>query len=700
MRRGSIAFAIVLGLVIGLVPAAPASGAVGWTTSTLVPGSTAYLDSLAISGNRVVWVQGTLGESDTNEIYTRVMGGAAPENVSDRAALWDNEPAVSGNRIAWTGQTANGRDVFTWTLGDSSATPVTDDGFRTDQQVRVSGNRLFWSGATGGADSNLEIYTWAPGDLAPTNVSNNLGSAVNDESPRVSGDRVVWVGWDAVGGDWDIYTWAVSDPVKRNLSSNTVDDASPDISGDRVVWYASDGNDYEIYTRVVGGSGPANISNRDGVDDYTPRISGDRVVWEGAVNGTSNDDVFMFVLGSSDPTNLSNSPSEYDSGPVVAGDYVAWSVETAADAEIYAWTPSGVLNVSDNTSADYAPVISEDGIAWINRIDGSGDSLFSIQIAQPTVTAATVVPVAGTNRIGTAIQASKLAFASGSVDTVVIATALNWPDALGGAALAGAVDGPILLTNPTSLAPEVVAEIARLGANHAYILGGPSAVGAGVETALKGKLGAGNVKRLAGAGRYETARLIAAETVSALGATYDGNAFLATGANFPDALGASPLAAANGWPIYLVNPATGADATLKAALASDGADNVLVLGGTGVISDAVKNGLGVKSTQRLSGDNRYDTARAVAMYGTGPAGGLSWNRLAIATGENFPDALAGGVLQGKSGSVLLLTPSKSLNGGVAGVLTANKGVIGEVRFLGGEGAISTPVRTAVANALK
>ncbi len=57
-------------------------------------------------------------------------------------------------------------------------------------------------------------------------------------------------------------------------------------------------------------------------------------------------------------------------------------------------------------------------------------------------------------------------------------------------------------------------------------------------------------------------------------------------------------------------------------------------------------------------------------------------------------------MQGKDGSVLLLTPGTSLNATVASTLSANKATIHEVRFLGDTKAISQSVRTAVANALK
>ncbi len=102
---------------------------------------------------------------------------------------------------------------------------------------------------------------------------------------------------------------------------------------------------------------------------------------------------------------------------------------------------------------------------------------------------------------------------------------------------------------------------------------------------------------------------------------------------------------------------------------------------------------------RLSGANRYETAVEVATYGVVHAG-LQWDMVAIATGQNFPDALAGGVLQGRYGSVLLLTPGTSLDAGVASTLTENKATIFEVRFLGSTMAVSQTVRDRVVDALE
>ncbi|GAV31167.1 n-acetylmuramoyl-L-alanine amidase cwlB precursor [Coriobacteriaceae bacterium EMTCatB1] len=298
-----------------------------------------------------------------------------------------------------------------------------------------------------------------------------------------------------------------------------------------------------------------------------------------------------------------------------------------------------------------------------------------------------LVEIAGANRVETAIAMAMKAFPSGA-DAVVLATAYNWPDALGGSALAGAVDGPMLLvgSDPTP----VLDAIDDLGATKAYILGGTGAVSGAVEDALVATLGADNVTRIAGGNRYETASLVADKVIELAGGAYDGTAFFATGANFPDALAASPLAAAKIWPVYLVAPGA------TTATVNDAVTSGIILGGPGVVSgDFAIDGV---TMTRLAGDNRYETAAAVAAYGVDTAG-LGWNKVALTLGTNYPDALAGGVLQGKDGSVLLLTPGTTLDPAAEAALSAHKDDITEVRFFGGTSVISQAVRDAVRDIL-
>jgi putative cell wall-binding protein len=375
---------------------------------------------------------------------------------------------------------------------------------------------------------------------------------------------------------------------------------------------------------------------------------------------------------------------DFSFGMFSAGDYFLEFI----DDTNYLYQDSWYDSVAVSTSAD--PV---------TFADGEKKSITQTVVSVDT----TYSPVFGATRLETAVKASQAAFPDGAT-TVVIATGFNWPDALGGAALAGAYDGPILLTNKTYLPYQVTDEIERLGATDAIILGSTAAVGAPVESALKSALGAAHVSRLQGGDRYSTAVAIAEATIDRLGAAYDGMAFVSTGENFPDALGASPLAAASNWPIYLTDKEVFTTVT-RTSMSTHGVTDALILGSTAAVSTAVEASLdtlfgGSDHTTRLQGDNRYETAAVIAQWGVDNVYGLGWNNLAIATGENYPDALAGGVLQGQSGSVMLLTPMASLHAAVAAKLTAEKDTITEVRYLGSTNAVSTAVRTSVQALLK
>jgi putative cell wall-binding protein len=319
-----------------------------------------------------------------------------------------------------------------------------------------------------------------------------------------------------------------------------------------------------------------------------------------------------------------------------------------------------------------------------------------------TVSAAyTAAEIAGADRYETSVKISQRAYPNGA-GAVLVATGANWPDALGGAALAGALDAPILLTAPTGLPAAVSTEIDRLAPDEVVILGGTGAVGSAVESALNSKVGADKVTRLGGSDRYETAEMVARAAAEVEGFfTYD--CLIATGDDFPDALAGSPLAA-QGRPIILVRP-SGLSSASEAVMDDIVTMGCLILGGEAVVSaqveqqlrDKYDTGAGYDYVERLAGSDRYGTAAAVADWAS--ERGLSWDGLAMATGQDFPDALAGGVLQGKTGAVLLLTPSASLCQAAGDRLSAHSSDIQTVCYLGGTGAVSQTVRDQVSQAL-
>jgi hypothetical protein len=90
--------------------------------------------------------------------------------------------------------------------------------------------------------------------------------------------------------------------------------------------------------------------------------------------------------------------------------------------------------------------------------------------------------------------------------------------------------------------------------------------------------------------------------------------YVATGLNFPDALGGGPVAAVHDGPILLVRQDS-IPASTAAELSRLNPDKIVILGGTGVVSAGVATTLASYTTgavERLSGADRYETAAAIS----------------------------------------------------------------------------------------
>lgn len=302
--------------------------------------------------------------------------------------------------------------------------------------------------------------------------------------------------------------------------------------------------------------------------------------------------------------------------------------------------------------------------------------------------------VSGADRYATAIAASSKAFASGEASRAVVASGQTWPDALGGSALAGALGGPVLLVGREHVPSGLAAEVARLGVTELVIVGGEAAVSEPVAAALDSLPGV-SVRRIGGGDRFETASLIASETVKAIvasGRTYDGSFYLATGAKPADALGAATVAAYKRRPVLLSRQSALPTVTAD-AIRSIAATRALVAGGEAAVGTTATAGLadaGVWSMQRFSGSDRYETAYLLAQHGV--AEGLAWQGVAVANGQGFADALAGAVMQAKRGSVLVLTPSDRLVPGADKAIRGRLAPGSKVVVLGGESAIEPRAR--------
>jgi putative cell wall-binding protein len=200
--------------------------------------------------------------------------------------------------------------------------------------------------------------------------------------------------------------------------------------------------------------------------------------------------------------------------------------------------------------------------------------------------------------------------------------------------------------------------------------------------------------RVGGVNRYDTARLAALANFPAGSA----NAILATGENFPDGLAASGLAGALGAPLLLTPTAALAAGTVS-ALAALHVHTVQIVGGPAAVSPAViaqLTGLGYTVPAAVAGATRYDTAAAMATAAasSAPVGTVGGKKTAIvATGANFPDALASGAAAYFAHIPILLTNPTSLSPQTSAEITSLG--ITNVLITGGLTAVSAGVETSL-----
>jgi putative cell wall-binding protein len=236
----------------------------------------------------------------------------------------------------------------------------------------------------------------------------------------------------------------------------------------------------------------------------------------------------------------------------------------------------------------------------------------------------------------------------------------------------------------------VKAEIQRLNPSRIYVIGGTGVVSAAVFTEL-GTLTT-TIFRVFGSDRYDTSRRIA-EGFFPDGVT---GAYIATGRNFPDALGASAVGAAVGQPVVLVDGnAASLDANTVLTLAilagpggGSGPIPIKIAGGTGVVSAGIEAQLALTHTvTRLSGATRYLTSTAVNANGYPGPGDAT--RVFLATGVNFPDALAGSAWAGRVKAPLFIVPGTCVPTDILAHITTLGAF--QVTLIGGTGVVSQSV---------
>ena len=205
--------------------------------------------------------------------------------------------------------------------------------------------------------------------------------------------------------------------------------------------------------------------------------------------------------------------------------------------------------------------------------------------------------------------------------------------------------------------------------------------GSAVSTSVKAA-DSSSIIRIGGTDRYETTAKIAEA-----GWSSSNYAIVANGEGYADALCAVPLAKANDAPILLTTGSDSLNQNTLDELKSLKVNHVIVVGGTGVVSDSVVDSIKTQVTsdvERLGGQDRYETSVKIAeKLG-------STSKIVVASGEGYADALSAAPAAAIEEMPILLTRSTILPDVTSNYITSNSEIT-KTYVIGGTASVSNSV---------
>lgn len=262
---------------------------------------------------------------------------------------------------------------------------------------------------------------------------------------------------------------------------------------------------------------------------------------------------------------------------------------------------------------------------------------YSLPVFASTASSPTTTRLAGQTRYETA---SAIAKQGSQSDYAILAYGENYPDALASTPLAKKYNAPILLTTSNSLPTSTKQALTDLQTKNVIIVGGTGVISSSVDIELQ-SMGI-NVTRIFGNDKYETAIKIAQQI------TTSSELFVCTSEDYPDALSVAPIAAIKQIPIILV-PRDYLPDSIKSYISSANINKTYVIGYSDVIDDSVVNQF--PHSERILGSDKYTRNIAVNQKFNVE---FSSDKICLATGEGFADALTGSAYAAKISSPIIL----------------------------------------------
>jgi uncharacterized protein YjdB len=289
--------------------------------------------------------------------------------------------------------------------------------------------------------------------------------------------------------------------------------------------------------------------------------------------------------------------------------------------------------------------------------------------------------LSGSNRFETSIAISKAGWVQ--APTVILASGLDFADALAASSLSKSKDAPILLTAKTSLEANTIAELKRLKTTKAFIIGGPGVISTSIEKKLT-ELGIG-FTRIGGTDRYDTSKKVA-EIIGV-----NNGIIMSSDSGFADSLSIATIASIKSIPI-LISPKNSLNPEIAAFIKGKNIPVSYIVGGNGVLGATIDSSL--VNSKRLSGADRYLTNLSI---NSEFANDFNFDTVYLASGNDFPDALGGAALAAKNNAPIFLTDKNSIS--VENINFLKSKNVKHVVILGGLGVVSANVDNTVKAAI-
>ena len=259
--------------------------------------------------------------------------------------------------------TQSDREIFLHDLSSGTSTQITDNSL-DDESPNVSNDYVVWRNSKG------KLFAR---DLNSETTAEIATNSASTETTRLAGNRIVWR-----SNDNSLYTHDLSSKTTTEIATNSGNIANITIADGHIVWSGTrgsdNGSDREIFAYEIGSGTTSQITANNTRDDR-PQVSGDYIVWQGTGGLDNGDDgeIFVHEISSGTTTQITLNNRE-EENPQISGDRVVWSGRDAnGDFEIF---------TTDLTETAPPPVVNQNPVARNDSFTATTDTAFSLSIAE------------------------------------------------------------------------------------------------------------------------------------------------------------------------------------------------------------------------------------------------------------------------------------------------------------------------------